>query len=112
LTVRLANNGFLYPREYELPVHKGNIKHRQSKEWCILDKEIVQKLPAVFRFGESYFTPTTFTLFYSYALDRVDVEMKDASLNGVQICFERGYPTTDFTSGEFEVEPTEESSKK
>eukprot|EP00298_Acanthocystis_sp_HF-20_P012233 c19784_g1_i1.p1 GENE.c19784_g1_i1~~c19784_g1_i1.p1 ORF type:complete len:188 (-),score=-7.24 c19784_g1_i1:174-737(-) len=98
LSIKLANNGFIYPREAELNTIKSNITRHHDMGWAELNLESHQgNFTQILNFIKSVIGENVvIQLFYNYSVDRMDVKgyNKETGL-GVCVSFEPGYPEDD-----------------
>ncbi len=97
IAIRLANDGFLYPKENELQ-GEWNLKpaHR-SDEWYYLQEPEQLKLSALSDFAKKRLSGETKpVLRYRADEERVDFCLRDSHYNVVKFCYEYCPPTDDF----------------
>jgi hypothetical protein len=90
--IKLANNGFLYPRESDFKVKATGLPRHHSTTWALLETEYVRHFPAITVFCKEYFASDDikFKMYYNFLEDRFDFKAFAATdfSRGLVITFE------------------------
>jgi hypothetical protein len=94
LNIKLANDGFIYPKDSELTIFRSTQPRHHSNVYKKLDKVHLAKFTSLINFSKAYLGSESLRvqLFYSFDEDRMDFKAFDSSNThlGVVITFERG----------------------
>jgi len=94
LNIKLANDGFIYPKNSELTIFRSTQPRHHSNVYIKLDKVHLAKFTSLINFSKAYLGSRSLRvqLFYSFDEGRMDFKAFDSSNThlGVVITFERG----------------------
>jgi hypothetical protein len=96
LTIKLANNGFIYPHDGELQVDQRRVSRHHGNDWCVLSESNLIHFKRMSNFCKQYLGDDgslCCCLYYNFNSDRFDFKAhKKSNKKGVVITFEPGYP--------------------